>query len=207
MFGWIFGKRFSQIEEDTKKGFSAVKDDIDAVGKWIKHLDGRDKQVFEEIAALKTGLSTIKDELAMLRAGAEAERQTGADKQLFKKTRGLDKQTAVEAVQEPVQTAVQTGNFLDILRGLSSNERLVVFTLLNVDEGMKMSYEDLAMMLGKEKSTIRGQINSIKQKSEGLIEDFIEKNGKKRVFIPNFMKEKLAKYAKVRVKRAKKAEV
>jgi hypothetical protein len=48
---------------------------------------------------------------------------------------------------------------------------------LNAEGEMKLSYEDLALMLGKEKSTIRGQINTIKQKSEGLIEEITEKNG------------------------------
>jgi hypothetical protein len=63
---------------------------------------------------------------------------------------------------------------------------------------MKLSYEDIALLLGKDKSTIRGQINAIKQKSEGLIEEMSEKNGKKRVFIPEEIKQKLQKYAKVR---------
>jgi hypothetical protein len=66
---------------------------------------------------------------------------------------------------------------------------------------MKLSYDDLAAMLQKERSTIRGQINTIRQKSEGLIEESIEKNGKKRVFIPEEIKEKLIKKQKVRVKR------
>ena len=61
-------------------------------------------------------------------------------------------------------------------------------------------------MLGKERSTIRGQINSIKQKSENLIEEVIEKNGKKRVFIPEEMREKLLKKSKVRVKIGKKGK-
>ena len=56
-------------------------------------------------------------------------------------------------------------------------------------------------MLGKTRATVRGQINSIKQKSEGLIEEVIEKNGKKRVFIPDYIKEILLKNAKVRVGR------
>jgi len=72
---------------------------------------------------------------------------------------------------------------------------------------MKLSYEDLALLLGKERSTIRGQVNTIKQKSEGLIEEMTEKNGKKRVYIPDVIKEKLSKYAKVRVKKkSKKSE-
>jgi chromosome segregation and condensation protein ScpB len=69
---------------------------------------------------------------------------------------------------------------------------------------MKLSYEDLALLLGKEKSTIRGQVNAIKQKKEGLIEEISEKNGKKRVYVPEEIKEKLAKYAKVRVGKKRK---
>jgi chromosome segregation and condensation protein ScpB len=72
---------------------------------------------------------------------------------------------------------------------------------------LKLSYEDLALLLGKERSTVRGQVNSIKQKSDGLILEITEKNGKKRVYIPDEMKEKLAKYSKVRVARRTKVRV
>jgi len=58
-------------------------------------------------------------------------------------------------------------------------------------------------MLGKEKATIRGQINHIKQKSENLVEEIIEKNNKKRIYIPEEMKEKLLKITKVRIKKDK----
>ncbi|GAH73523.1 unnamed protein product, partial [marine sediment metagenome] len=74
---------------------------------------------------------------------------------------------------------------------------------LNTD--MKLSYDDMASILGKERSTIRGQINAIRQKS-GLIEELIEKKGKKRVFIPEEIKEKLLKRAKVRVDKGKKTK-
>lgn len=207
MLGWIFGKRFKRIEEDTKKGFTSVKEDMDAVGRWIKHLDKRDKHLFETLDSLKNEISTIKCDLEGLRAsGAEA---VGAveNKQLFKKMAILDKQTAVCAVEEAVQTAVQTGSFYGIFKNLSANERLVLFTLMNAENGMKLSYEDLALLLGKERSTIRGQINAIKQKSEGLIEEITEKSGKKRVYVPDEIREKLSKYAKVRVRKGRKTEV
>ena len=117
----------------------------------------------------------------------------------FKTNRQLSKQqTAVQAVQSAVQTAVQTPNF----DNFSITERATLWILLNTD--MKLSYEDLGSMLGKEKSTIRSQINSIKQRSESLIEEIIEKNGKKRVFIPEDIKEKLLKKSKVRIKKDKK---
>ena len=204
MFGWLFGDKAKRLEEDTKKGFSSVKDDMDKVGKWLKHLDGADKQLFEAVSLMKNELSTIKSEIAELREGLGAADGLTVGKQMFKKMAVLGKQTAVEGVQEGVQTAVQTGNFYEILKGLSANERLVVFTLMNAEEGMKLSYEDLAMLLGKERSTVRGQINMIKQKSPGIIEEITEKNGKKRVFVRPEIREKLVKYAKVRVSGKKK---
>lgn len=202
MFGWLIKSRAKKIEEETKKGFNSVKEDIEKVGKWIKHLDSQDKQLFDVLNTLKEDLSSIRNELDSMKEGINMSEMAAENKQLFEKRPVFDKQTAVEDVQDSVQTAVQTGNFYDILKSLSSNERLLVFTLMQSE--MKLSYEDLALLLGKERSTVRGQINAIKQKSEGLIEEYIEKNGKKRVFVPEEIKEKLAKYAKVRVKGSKK---
>ncbi len=197
MFGWLFGNRYKKIEEETKKGFEAVKKDMDLAGKWIKHLDGRDKQLFDNLNELKQELSSVQDEIGGLREALDELSDSQENKQLFEKMPVLRKQTGVGVVQEAVQTPVQTANFYDILKNLTSNERLLVFTLMNSD--LKLSYEDLALLLGKERATVRGQINSIKQKSEGLILEISEKNGKKRVYIPAEIKEKLAKYAKVRV--------
>ena len=202
MFGWLFGKSNKRLEEQTKKSFQDVKEDTEKIGKWIKHLDEKDKQLFDVVSEIKADLSSIKNEIDSLREGIDLANMSDSDKQLFKKTAVSGKQTAVDHVEDVVQTGVQTGNFSDFLKSLSANERLIVFTLLQSE--MKLSYEDLALLLGKERSTVRGQINAIKQKSEGLIEEFIEKNGKKRVFIPDEMKEKLSKYAKVRVRGKKK---
>ena len=76
-----------------------------------------------------------------------------------------------------------------------------------MNSDLKLSYEDLALLLGKERSTVRGQVNSIRQKAEGIIEEINEKNGKKRVYIPKEIKEKLAKYGKVRVKKKERSSV
>ena len=153
---------------------------------------------------MKEELSSLKDELGSLREGLDLVIGYEKNKQVFKKLPVLDKQTGVEGVQKVVQTAVQTANFYEILQGLSSNERLLVFTLMNAAEDMKLSYEDLARLLGKERSTIRGQINSIKQKSEGLLQEIREANGKKRVFITDELKERLASYARVRAGKGRK---
>ncbi len=205
MLEWLFGNTDKKRDQETKKGFEAVKKDMETVGKWIKHLEGQDKQLLDNIGQLKQDLSSIQDEVEALREALSEINEKQENRQLFEKTPVLNKQTAVFDVDKAVQTPVQTGNFLDILKSLTSNERLVIFTLMNSD--MKLSYEDLALLLGKERSTVRGQINAIKQKSEGLIEEITEKSGKKRVYIPEEIKEKLAKYGKVRVKKKNKGSV
>ena len=200
MFSWLFGgkKRIERLENETKKSFEAVKKDFDGVGKWLKHLDSKDKQLSDLISDLKIELSSIKSDLGGVKEALSFMNLAEENKQLSKKQTAVYKNGPVYAVQKLVQTPVQTANFYEILQGLTANERLIVFTLLNAAEDMKLSYEDLARLLGKERATIRGQINSIKQKSEDLIQEIREPNGKKRVFITDELKERLAKYAKVR---------
>ena len=148
------------------------------------------------VSTIKSEIAEINDEIESLRGGIDLVVDEKENKQLFKKLPVLPKQVAVEDIQNSVQTAVQTDNLYGILKKLSSNERLLVLTLMQSD--MRLSYEDIALLLGKERSTVRGQINSIKQKMEGLIFEVAEKNGKKRVYISEELKRKMAKYAKVR---------
>ena len=216
MFGWFKKDKVHELESETRRSFTAVKDDIDAIGKWIKHLDSQDKQVLNALNSIKKDMQGLRNEMNNIRYNTDrmgeelnyVREQTNEQSEavenehLLKKLPVFDRQTDDEVVQRAVQIAVQTDNVYDILKKLSSNERLLVYTLLNSD--MKLSYEDLALLLGKEKSTIRGQINMIKQKCEGLLEERVEKSGKKRVFIPEDLRQKLQKYAKVRV--GKKAE-
>ena len=204
MFNWLFGNKKSveKLEEDTKKSFNSVKEDIDKVSRWIKHLNSQDEKqetrfsdIDERLSTLETEIEGVKNSLALV--------ETGFSKRLFKqKQTAVYKQTAVQGVQEAVQTAVQTGG-RDIFQGLSTMERALVYILLNSD--MKLSYDDLAAMLGKSRATIRGQINTIRQKSEGLIEETIEKNGKKRVFIPEEVRNIMLKTSKVRVRNKQKS--
>ena len=142
---WLLGKKkVKLLEEETKNSFQQVKNDIEGVGKWIKHLDSKDKQVFEILGEIKRELATINEEVEGVKEAISLANLSDENKQLFKKTAVLPKQTDVYSVQEPVQTAVQTGNFYDILQGLSSNERLIVLTLMNSD--LKLSYEDVERM-------------------------------------------------------------
>jgi len=196
--GWK--KESEKIKEDTKKGFDSVKKDVSSVSGWIKHLDSEKNLQKKEIEEIKGVLSSIKEEVEgiknvlSLMSELKTNRVFKTPKQVF------NKQTAVYAVQTGVQTGVQTPK----LSQFSVTERAILWILLNTD--MKLSYDDLSAMLGKERSTIRGQINTIRQKSEGTIEEEIEKNGKKRVFIPEHIKEKMLKKTKVRVKSDKKGE-
>jgi len=198
MFGWFFSKKeVGVIKEDTKKGFEAVKKDFNSVIGWIKHLDSEKNLQKKEIDELKESLSSIKEDLEGLKNVMSITNQIN-NKQLFKTNKQVfNKQTVVYPVQTAVQTAVQAPK----LEQFSITERAIIWVLLNSD--IKLSYDDLAIMLGKEKSTIRGQINTIKQKSEELISESIEKNGKKRVFIPENIKEILLKKQKVSVNKDK----
>ncbi len=205
MFGLFSRKKeIDEVKEDTKKGFESVKKDITAVSGWIKHLDSEREMQKKDISEVKEILSSVQEELESLKNVFSMMNQTGVlpkNKQVFKTPgRVFEEQTGVYAVQTGVQTAVQTPN----LEQFSITERAIIWVMLNSD--MKLSYDDIAAMLGKERSTIRGQINTIKSKSEGLIEEVIEKNGKKRVFIPEKMKEIMLKKAKVRVNKQKNAK-
>ncbi len=201
MFSWLFGnKHVERVKEDTKKGFDSVKGDLSNLGVWIKHLENEDREIKQDISDIKDVLTSIQSELEGLKSVMDLVGNKKSQ-QVFKTQTGVyHKQTAVEAVQTGVQTGVQTPN----LQGFSVSERALIWVLLNYEGSL--SYEDLAVMLGKEKSTVRGQINAIRQKSEGLIEESVEKSGKKRVYVPEEIKAKLLKRTKVRVKGKKTSE-
>ena len=201
MFEWLFGKKsVDSLKEDTKRGFESVKKDITSMSAWIKHLDSEKKLHEKEINEMKDVLSTINSEIEGVKNILSMMNELKPNRLFRTPKQVFDKQTGVYAVQTGVQTGVQTSN----LDRFSVTERAIIWILLNTE--MRLSYDDLAAIVGKERSTIRGHLNRIKQKSDGLIEEVVEKNGKKRVFIPENMKEKLLKRQKVRVRRNKNSE-
>ena len=182
-------REVDELKQAVQTGFNSVKQDIGDTSKWIKHLDSNDGALKEDVIELKEELATVKEELENLKNMISIV----GNKEMFKQAPTVfNKQTVFKGVLNSVQTGVQTA-FLD---KLSTTERSIVFVLLNSD--MKLSYADLAAMLGKRKATVRGQINSIRQKSEGLIEEIISENNKKRVFIPEKIKNILLKTQKPR---------
>ena len=203
MFEWLFGrkKEVSELKEEVRESFEHVRNDINNVSKWIKHLNEQDSKQEFKFSDIEDRLSSIENELEGIKNSISL-MDMSIFKQLFKTpSRLFGKQTAVQAVQIPVQTAVQTGESVN-LSGFSLMERALIYMLLNSD--LKLSYDDLAAMTGKSRATVRGQVNSIKQKSEGLVEEIIERNGKKRVFIPEDIREKMLKNVKVRVSNSEK---
>ena len=200
MFEWLFGRKkdVDELKEEIKKSFEAVKNDLNNTGLWVKHLNVKDSEHDSKINILNDKLSSIESDVEGLK-NMLSFLELGVSKQLSEQSKQLfNKQTAVEGVQMAVQTAVQT----DILHNFSVMERAIIWILLNTD--LKLSYDDLAAMLGKDKATIRGQVNSIKQKNEGLIQELVERNGKKRLFVPERVKERLLKGVKVRFKGSEK---
>ena len=199
----LFGhkKRVDKLKEEVQDSFNHVKKDFNKVGEWIKHLDDKHTLHNNDISNIKDQLLTIQEDIIeikdfisffgpQLSKNASKQTQTGAYKQ-----------TTHDAVQTPVQTPVQT----DILDNLTVMERGIVWALLNSE--MKLSYEDLAALLGKNRSTIRGQINTIKQKNEDLIMEHRELSGKKRLYIPEEIKSKIIKNVKIKVKSTKKGQI
>jgi hypothetical protein len=191
---WFFNKKAEKREVEHLKqavqtGFNTAKQDIGNISTWIKHLDAKDSELNSSIQDLKEDISSMKEEIENLKnvMSLVGERPVFKQKQTV-----FNKQTPVKSVLNTVQTPVQTA----LLDNLSITERAIVFVLLNAE--MKLSYEDLAAILGKNKATIRGQINSIRQKSEGLIEEMIGESNKKRVYIPDRVRELLQKTRKVR---------
>lgn len=193
-------KEVKKLREEIHSSFSNVKKDFNKVGEWIRHIDGKHTNHEDDISMLKDQLIAIQSDLDEIKEFISFFGE-GISKQLPKQAQtAVYQQQVVEAVQMPVQTAVQT----DVLSNLTVMERAIVWALLNSE--LKLSYEDLAHLMGKDKSTIRGQINTIKQKSEGLIEETQERTGKKRLSIPEKMKENILKSVKVRVRDNKKAK-
>lgn len=199
---FVFFKRKKEVEslkEEVRESFSHVKTDFNKVAEWIKHLDGKDKsrdkeieEIKDQISSLKSGLEEIKELISVFKPHLS--------RGLFKQSKQLfNKQVEAVGVQTVVQTAVQT----DFLDKLTVMERAIIWALLNSD--MKLSYEDLAALLGKDKSTIRGQINTLKQKAGEIIQESREINGKKRLFIPENVQSKILKSVKVKVKEEKEA--
>jgi len=197
-FLWFGKNKEEKLKEEIAGSFDAVRDDIDKISGWIGHLnthhskhDDKLKQLFEEIIKIKADIDDIKNFISFF--------ETSKSARVFKQqSTPVYKQTPVVGVQTPVQTGVQTSIFNSFLKNLSASERTIVWIVLNSE--LKLSCDDMAVLLGKSKATVRGQLNSIKSKSDGLVLEHLENNGKKRYYIDPKIKESLIRQMKNRAR-------
>jgi chromosome segregation ATPase len=195
IFG-LFGqkKEVNKLRDEVQDSFSHVRRDVNKIGDWIKHLDDKKENHDTDIDSLKEEIKTLQEEIKDIKETINFFGQGASKQQTTTEQQPANKQTNNKNSQTNVQTGVQTND----LDKLTVMERAVVWALLNTE--MKLSYEDVATLLGKDKSTIRGQINTIRQKIPGIIEELRESNGKKRVFITENTKLHIAKRAKIKIK-------
>lgn len=198
VFGLFRKKRsdIKEIDEKVKTSFKIMRNDMEKISNWVLHFkerheehdkkhehhDGRIEDIYLRLIKLEKKLEDVW-------TGVQTGVQTAVRTSALSKHRQTDVRS--KRTTKGVQTGVQTENeeLIETLRGLTPMERVVVWTLLNTD--LKLSYDDLCTALGKRKSTLRGQINGIKQKTEDLIREKIETDGTKRFYISESLKEDL----------------
>ena len=197
-------RKFNRLNQDLENSFSNIKNDMENFGKWVVHLEKNRAGHHDRIKELENRIYLIEKMLEDVKSGQNFVQTASVSKHQQTSVRlkqtSVGVQTPVLAVQTPVQTAIQTtevindGELQSILKSLTVMERAVLWTLLNTD--LKMSYDDLSILLGKDKSTLRGQINNIKRKSESLLSEFTEISGKKKFYIDENIKKTILKALK-----------
>jgi DNA-binding CsgD family transcriptional regulator len=184
----MIDKKISELDDKIENSFFNVRNDMENLIKWINHFHNKHRGHDNELENIKFRLEDVEKKLEYIWTTVQTAVQTNK----------VSKQIKTDV--RPKQMSVQKN--LQDLRSLTVMERAVVWVLLNTD--LKMSYDDLCVVLGKDKSTLRGQINNIKQKNESLIKEYIEKNGKKRFYIDEKLKnEILVKVNQKELKRKK----
>jgi len=181
MLGWLFGKKKEAIEErfvnlhnSLDSSFKNIKNDMSDVSKWLSHFREKHSDHNQKFDVINYRVERIEEAI-------EGMQDVWTRVQTAVQTGGLSKQAQTDSRPNSRPKVSKQVETLEVLRNLTMMERAVVWALLNTD--LKLSYEDLSVALGKDKSTLRGQINSLKTKSDSLIEEHTENDGKKRFFI------------------------
>lgn len=202
MVWWLFRKkkdddinqRFVNLHDSLHNSFSNIKKDVGDIGNWLGHFKNRHddhEQKFELMNYRINNMEEVLEELRDAWTAVQTAVQTGG---LSKQPQTDSRPNSCPEVSKQLSKQVNEDReltMIDRLKNLTMMERAVVWALLNTD--LKLSYDDLSIALGKDKSTLRGQINSLKTKSEGLIEEYSEKDGKKRFYISEKNKNEIFK--------------
>ncbi len=201
MFFWVkkreyeeLSEKFDRIHSSLHRSFLNVKTDITHINSKIDKLHDGHRSKNAELFRLQERI----DQLELLFNEAFGANQK--DERVFGQPFG---QTQTDSRLKQPSVVVQTGRRGDKwTKNLTPMERAIISILLNNE--MKLTYDDLSIMVGRDKSTIRGQVNNIKQKNEGLLMEYIERNGKKRFFIDEKLKNEILKERNALVKKAQK---
>ena len=180
-------KKFSEINDSLKNSFSKIKEDMFSLNSHVENLHGHKQDHGELIEGLDSRLKLIENFI-----------EDSLTNQAIVQTNDLSKQTQTSVRPKRTSTTVQTDE-LDSLRRLTPMERALVWALLNTD--LKVSYSDLSRILGKDESTVRGQVSNIKRKIDGLVLEKSENNGQKRFYIEERVKNKIMRKYKIKNKK------
>ena len=199
MFFWIrkkemmdLNEKFDRIHSSLHRSFLNVKTDMTHLNSKFDKLQNYHRSKENEFLRLQERV----DQLELLFNEAFGAKQK--DERVFGQPFG---QTQTDSRLKQPSVVVQTDKIGDKhTKNMTPMERAIISIMINSD--IKLSYEDLSVMIGRDKSTIRGQINNIKQKNESLLTEFIERNGKKRFFVEERVKNEILKERNALSKRA-----
>ena len=179
--------RFNEIHESLSNSFSKIKDDVFSLNSNLQNLHKHKENHSEILENIESRLLYIENLM-----------EEALSNKTFVQTNRLSKQTQTNVRLKQTSVPVQTV-LLDNLKRLTPMERALVWALLNTD--LKLSYADLSRILGKDESTVRGQVNNIKMKTDNLILEKSENNGQKRFYIVEKVKDKIMKKYKSKSKK------
>jgi DNA-binding CsgD family transcriptional regulator len=180
-------KKFSDLHTSLTGSFSKVKEDITSAYELLGDLNKHKEIQKQTLDGIDSRLSYIEGFIEEFISG-----QTAVQ------TRSVSEQTQTNSRSKRTSVHVQT-EILAELRRLTPMERSLVWALLNTD--LKLSYTDLARVLGKDESTVRGQVSNIRKKTDDLISERNEIHGQKRFYIDERVKNKVLREYKVKNKR------
>lgn len=188
---WFFRDKRNETDPDTfskkvKNSFINVKNDMQKILEWISFLKINYEKSENRLSEIEKNLENMKIRILNLEEDKNRAAVWTADQTAV--------QTAVQnwTAVRPKQTAVQkeVGDLEKYFNGLTWREGELLSILLNTER--EMDYNDLCEMVGRDQSTLRGQVNKIKIKYPGAIEETVTNKGKKSFSMNQELKEKIS---------------
>ncbi len=177
-------KKFKEINNSLTSSFLKIKEDILSISTHLGDLHTHKENHSELIKELDSRIKTLENFIEDILSNQPRVQTTHVSKQT--QTNVRPKRMSV-----PVQTEV-----LESLKRLTPMERSLVWALLNTD--IRLSYSDLSRILGKDESTVRGQVSNIKRKTDDLVLEQSENSGQKRFYVEERVKNKIMRKYKVK---------